>query len=108
MTGDCCSITCALESTSDKPYNCHETELDPYFCIDPEYAIDITQQAYEDNSAQTTTYSFSRSLPCSWIAGHLARRKIVGGLTELRVNMLAMLTTATTVFVASINKIGLF
>lgn len=81
--------------------------MDPYFCSDPEYSIDLMQYPYADNSAAKTIRPFSRSLLCDWIAGHVTCYRIVGGMAERGVEAVASLTTVTTVLVASINMAGL-
>lgn len=69
-TGDCCSTSCEWATTDDTRYICQGSELDPYFCRDPKYAIDIQSALQSQTSAATTTRPFSRSIWRSSMGSH--------------------------------------
>ncbi|CAM9296728.1 unnamed protein product [Ectocarpus sp. 12 AP-2014] len=94
----CCSASCEWASTSGTPYTCHGPELDPYFCIDPEYAVDVAYELQDAKSAAT------RTLPLTRFYGvHKARAR----LGDCSVGILASLTVVMTIVVAAVNIVTL-
>ncbi|CAM9988900.1 unnamed protein product, partial [Ectocarpus sp. 6 AP-2014] len=94
----CCSTSCEWASTSGTPYTCQGPELDPYFCIDPEYAIDVAYELQNAKSAATRTLPFTR-----FYGVHKARARL-GGCSE---GILASLTVVMTIVVAAVNIMAL-
>lgn len=96
--GDCCSTSCEWASTSDAPYKCQGPELDPYYCSDPEYAIDLQTALQAETSAAATTQPLPRSVWRRPIASHthvgLTRDEGWGAAAGIGRELLVPLTVA--------------
>lgn len=112
-TGDCCSVTCEWATTSDTPYVCQGPELDPYYCSDPEYAIDVQSALKSEYSAATKALPFPRSIwhrPAGARAAHgdLARGGSWGPAAGLGGQVLASLVVASVMGFAARNTVTVF
>lgn len=97
-TGDCCSTSCEWASAGNTPYNCHVAELDPYFCNDPDYAIDIVAALQSQTSAATTMLQSSSFM---WHRQETKRNDL--GFGGCVVEVLASLMMTTMMVIAGIN-----
>lgn len=104
-TGDCCSASCEWASTSDTPYICQGPELDPYFCSDPEYAIDLESEVQREASAAAATLPFPRYILHRPVGSHA----YVGlGRWGAAAGVLAHFMAAIVMIIASINTVTIF